>query len=146
MADIIELFNDFKTNIEKEQFLVKQHVAITQLMHQNKQLQQEIEHLKALLAQSSSLLPALSPVEKIIMTPEEALIEHQIELIRNRSFDRELTLEDTKKLDLLIKNKRLAKEQSTTIQGEFKKIDKKNFSDAELIQIVSTKKNTSENI
>ena len=135
MNNVIEIFNEFKTTVEKEQFITKQHTAITSLMAQNRKLSAEVDHLKELL-----LNVAQAPkVERIIITPEEALIERQIELINNRAFNQELTLEDTKKLDLLIKNKRLFQEQSTTIQGESKKLDKKQYSNAELILLASKK-------
>jgi hypothetical protein len=142
MSNVIELFNQFKSESEKEQFISKQHETIGHLMSKNRKQLEEIEHLKKLLVESTSLLNE-PKVEKIILTAEEALIEGQIEILKGRSYT-ELTLEDVKKLDLLIKNKRLAKEQSTTIQGESKKLDKKQYSNAELIQIVNTKKGSTD--
>lgn len=138
MSNVIQLFNEFKTVSEKEQFIAQQHATIGSLIAKNKQLIIEIDHLKKLLLDSTSML--VEPkVERVILTAEEALIEGQIEILKSRAYT-ELTLEDVKKLDLLIKNKRLAKEQSTTIQGESKKLEKKQYSNAELIQIVNTKK------
>lgn len=144
MGDIIELCNEFKTEMERTQFIAKQHQAILQLMAKNKQLESEIVHLKELLVNSTPLLVSDSKVERIIVTPEEALIERQIDMIQQRAYSTELTLEDTKKLDLLIKNKRLAKEQSTTINGESKKVEKKSLTKAELILIASQKSPTDE--
>jgi hypothetical protein len=137
MGNITEIFNEFKTKVEKEQFVKQQHDTITALMTKNAQLEQEVAHLKKMLVESVPLLPQENPVSKIILTPEEAVIESQIQIIQDRSYGQELTLEDVKKLDLLIKNKRLVKEQSTTIQGESKKVDKKQLSHAELILIAS---------
>lgn len=137
MGDVIEIFNEFKTKVEREQFLNSQHKTISTLIAKNTQLTQEVEHLKKMLLDSMPILSQENPVSKIILTPEEALIETQIQMIQDRSFNQELTLEDVKKLDILIKNKRLVKEQSTTIQGESKKVDKKNFSREDLIRIAS---------
>lgn len=142
MSDIIQLFNQFRDDVEKQQFLEKQHALILKLQKDNKNLQIEINHLKNLLTQSVPLL--MPEVVNVIVTPEEAVIDKQIELLQARGIDRELTLEDTKKLDLLIKNKRLVKEQSTTIQGESKKIDKRSVSNAELILIASKKEPSSD--
>lgn len=137
MGNITEIFNEFKTKVEKDQFVAKQHETIELLVEKNKQLSAEVEHLKKLLINSVPMLTQESSVSKIIITPEEAVIESQIQIIQDRSYNQELTLEDVKKLDLLIKNKRLVKEQSTTIQGESKKIDKKHYTNAQLITIAS---------
>lgn len=136
MGNIIELCNQFKTDVEKNQFLVKQHETILSLTNENKRLIEEVEHLKTLLVASA---PILNPTTRVILTPEEALIEQQIELIQNRSYNAELTLEDVKKLDLLLKNKKLSKEQNVSLQGESKKVDKKNYTNAELILLASSK-------
>lgn len=141
MSDISQLFSEFKTSVEKDDFIEQQHKTIDGLMRKNEQLQQEVSHLKQLLESTlQNVSTQLHPVERVIVTPEEALIDRQIEMIQHRAFDRELTLEDTKKLDLLIKNKRLAKEQSTTIQGKTKKYNNdKLISSKELIQLALNK-------
>lgn len=117
VKDIISMYKDATSDQEKQNFFIKQQELITTLLRDNKKLQAEIEHLKILLSQDDN-------VEKIILTPEECLLEHQIKLLQEKGLSRELTLEETKKLDLFIKNKRLAKEQSTVISGEVKKIEK----------------------
>jgi len=50
----------------------------------------------------------------LILTPEEELCEVQINNLNGISRERKLTLEEVKMLDLLIKNKRLIKKQSTS--------------------------------
>jgi hypothetical protein len=50
----------------------------------------------------------------LILTPEEELLEVQINNLNAISRERKLTLEEVKTLDLLIKNKRLIKKQSTS--------------------------------
>lgn len=54
-----------------------------------------------------------SKVIKLNLTPEEQICELQIQSLLRTSQVRDLTLEETKKLDLLIKNKRLYSGQST---------------------------------
>lgn len=132
MGNVLEIFNEFKTKVEKEQFLSKQHETISILLEKNKELTQEIIKLKQLLT--------TPVVERVILTPEEALIETQIQFIHERSYTTELTLEEVKKLDLLIKNKKIIKEQQNeiTIQAESKNLDKKDYSNIELIQLAST--------
>lgn len=77
---------------------------ITNLERENTALKKQVQELKHQLAQQS--LGHLT-------TPEELVCIEQIEVLRNRSAQRELSLEEVKKLDLLIKNLRLIKEQST---------------------------------
>ena len=50
---------------------------------------------------------------KMHVTPEEQIIDEQIRQLSQISNRGELTLEEIKKLDLLIKNKRLLNDQST---------------------------------
>ena len=47
------------------------------------------------------------------LTPEELICIQQIRILQNRSDQRELSLEEVKKLDYLIKNLRLIKDEST---------------------------------
>ena len=142
MAEVIELFNQFKTKMEKERFIEQQHNTILTLTAQKNKLQAEVDHLKELLLGSTQLLAPEQPVERIIVTPEEALIESQISILQNRSLGTELTLEDVKKLDLLLKNKNLIKASDPSIKAESKKVDKQSLSHAELIQIASIKQDS----
>lgn len=120
MSDIIDISNlnkEFKEEADKQKFLEVQTKTILELSKQNKQLQEEITHLKQLLSENSFN----PPVEKIIVTPEQALIDSQIDIIQTRSYLQELSLEDVKKLDLLLKNKFLIKKDSPeTIKGDSK--------------------------
>lgn len=114
MNDITVLYTEFKSETEKKQFLVSQHKTINELAKKNAQLEEEIKHLKELLTSTSPLIG--NPVEKIILTPEQALIDSQIDMIRDRSYGQELSLEDVKKLDILLRGKKLVKEESKTIE------------------------------
>jgi hypothetical protein len=139
MSDVITLFKEFKSDVEKQQFLESQQKTITLLVKENKKLIAEVEHLKDLLANSTQLINFEPKVEKIIVTPEEALLDRQINLIQQRGIDRELTLEDTKKLDLLLKNKNILKNHEKSIEVPTPK-KQPNLSKQELIQIALQKK------
>lgn len=75
-------------------------------------LQDENESLKSKLAtlQSNNL-----PTFGGRVSSEELICVEQIEMLRAKSIGRELTLEEVKKLDLLNKNLRLAREQATQV-------------------------------
>lgn len=108
MSNITAIFKEFKSEAERQAFIFKQHETISKLSSDNKKLQDEIEHLKYLLTQSVPLI-GNTPVEKVILTPEEGLLQSQIQLIQDRSYGQELSLEDVKKLDILLKNTELLK-------------------------------------
>lgn len=75
---------------------------------------------------------------KLILTPEEELLEMQINNLNAVSRERKLTLEEVKTLDLLIKNKRLIKKQSTS-NNEITLPP--NISDDELMRIAESVEN-----
>jgi hypothetical protein len=65
------------------------------------------------------------------MSVEERIILKQLEDLHDISFQRSFTLEDTRKLDLLIKNLRLIRSEAT----EMIDINSKDLSQDELIAI-----------
>lgn len=96
----------------------------------------EISHLKAMLfekvptvSQSGLLLP---------VSDEEEIAQIQINKLRDSARIRELTLDEVKRYDLLVKNKLLAQANSAT-KVEGKKLPA-NTSKTQLMQIAITKK------
>lgn len=119
--DIESLITDYKKS-ELKEYSKQQYLALQQATKKITELQEEIKHLQILLVSTTTLIQ--DNVEKIIVSPEEALIEHQINLLETqyRGTDKHLTLEDVKKLDLLIKNKKILQEQNKIIQGKSKPV------------------------
>lgn len=73
------------------------------------------EELEALRKENEELKKAVARFASLneTVTPEELICIEQIRILQNRSNQRELSLEEVKKLDYLIKNLRLIKERST---------------------------------
>lgn len=92
----------------------------------------EISHLKELLLGGG--VPLIIGEGLVASTPEEQLIQIQIQKIQSSAMVRELTLDEIKKFDLLIKNKNLIQERPTEIPGRAKSSAK---SKEELSQIAS---------
>lgn len=91
-------------------------------------LQEENASLKERLSnQAPSLLGGK-------VSTEEMICIEQLEMLRSKSIGRELTLEEVKKLDLLNKNLRLAREQATSVIDT---IEYQSMSAEELEQIAS---------
>lgn len=97
------------------------------LLEENKKLQLEINKLRDAAKPRS--------VSKLILSDEELIAQLQLERIKFKALEQELTLEEIKKYDLLVKNKRLA-EGNATVVADYKKLPE-NVSDEDLLQIAS---------
>lgn len=141
MSNIIKLkttdkeFNNIQELID---YSSAQYLALESAVKKIKILQEEVQHLQQLLASTTELIEEDSKVQKIIKAPELCIIEAQIDILQNRALQKELTLEEVKVLDLLIKNKALLSGEPTTVVGQRKK-NKSKYSEAELILIASDK-------
>lgn len=96
------------------------------LLEENKRLQEEINTLTS--SKQSKL--------KIDYSDEEIIAHMQLERLRMKAMEQELTLEEIKKYDLLVKNKRLSEDKST-INADYKKLPE-NIDDESLIQIAAS--------
>ena len=74
--------------------------------------------------------------ENPISNAEEMICIEQIDLLKQKSSSRELSLDEVKRLDLLVKNLRLIREQSTEVINT---TDYKNLGEAELVAIASSR-------
>ena len=93
-----------------QEFAVSQQHLIDKLTYENKRLQEKLSHLEQVLQQLQMVEGAVQRI-----TPEELICIEQINILHNRSSQRELTLDEVKRLDLLIKNLRLIREVSTQV-------------------------------
>jgi hypothetical protein len=71
------------------------------------ELTKEVKRLSDRLAKHEVV-----PVIKMHLTPEELICIEQINILKSKSSDRELSLDECKRLDLLIKNLRLIRNES----------------------------------
>lgn len=119
--------------------LEEHNVALQQMVNnlntQLTQKTQEIQHLMELLNKS---VPTIGEVSPIIPTDEEVIAEFQLKALKAAAMVRDLTLDEVKRYDLLVKNKRLAQGSPTTIDGQAKKLPA-NLDNSSLIQIASHK-------
>lgn len=120
LISIEELRKEFqqKTKIKDlKAFAEQQQAVIESLLFQNKNLLDKVSHLENMLLslQKSSVVMSISA--------EEMICIEQIEVLKSKSNGRELSLDEVKRLDLLIKNLRLIREQSTQV------IETKDYSD-----------------
>jgi len=134
MANIVTLYGEFPEVKSLVTYSNAQFVALKEAIDKIKKLEEEIAHLQQLLA-STTPLTETPKVEKIIKSPELVICETQIKILQNRALQKELTLEEVKIFDLLLKNMRLLMGDPTTIEGEKNKNLKLVYSDADLVKI-----------
>jgi hypothetical protein len=101
MSDIVNINKLQQEYLESKQFSTAQQELIDKLLEENAILKQKLSSLEHV---------ALSTIGS---SPEEIVCLEQIARLKERSHTRELSLDEVKRLDLLIKNLRLIKEQST---------------------------------
>lgn len=99
------------------------------LKKENRALRQTIDKL----LKQTEKTKALSNVIRLEMSPEQEILEVQIQNLRAISRERILTLEETKMLDLHIKNKRLLDDKST-VNADYKEVPK-GLTEEDLIEI-----------
>jgi predicted nuclease with TOPRIM domain len=130
----VKKIDDSPTRIKVlEDQLLKLGKFASQLKEMVAQRDQEIMHLKALLEKAVPLIGSASP---LFITDEEQIALQQMDRFKRISEERQMTLEEIKAFDLLVKNKRLAQKQPTMIPYTPEK--KKEPTQAELISIAET--------
>lgn len=79
----------------------------SKLMEQNSVLaeklldaEHKIKHLESLLTKH---VPVIGNMSKLIVSDEEAVVELQLRILRNHAIERELTLDEVKKFEILSK-------------------------------------------
>jgi len=95
-----------------QQFIESQQKVIEKLCKQIEVLKEKNEHLENVLKS------VVRPNMTIEVTAEELICIEQINIIKNRSSQRELSTDEVKKLDLLIKNLKLLRQESTVIMSK----------------------------
>lgn len=101
-------------SIEKE--LKATYKTIDKLLKDNKLKEEEISHLKSLLEKNVPVLIEDKKPQQLIqldLSPEEEIAEIQLNKLKESSKNRALTLEEARIYDLLVKNKRLSRKEST---------------------------------
>lgn len=106
-----------KSYLELEKKAIGLSQTIDQLLKAVDEKDKEISHLKEMLG---SMVPTIQTSDSIVspITDEELIADIQISKLKEAAKIRDLTLDEIRKFDLLVKNKRLAQGDPTTINGE----------------------------
>jgi tRNA A37 threonylcarbamoyladenosine modification protein TsaB len=118
---------------ELQNYANQQFLSLQEITKENQALKERVAHLEQLVQATTDL-----KVAAIKITNEQAICEIQIEKLRTKSFERELTLEETKRLEILIKSLYTIKEKSAgEINPEYTKLTD-SITIESLTQIAST--------
>lgn len=128
---IEEVGKEFKDLVELKEHCVTMFQALKTATEKLLKQEEEITQLQKLLGESVPILQA--PVVRIEKSHEELICELELEKLYNESRARTLTLEETKRLDLLVKNLHVAREKNIKT-AEVLKIPN-GYSEAKLIEM-----------
>ena len=132
MSDVIDIdvlkkeFAEKTKSKELKEFANSQQLLLERLVTENKALVSKVRHLEEML----KALP--TPRLQTDTQDGEVICMEQLSILRNKSANRELTLEETKKLDILVKSLKLLKEESS-VPAQY--LDLSNAEEAELVAI-----------
>lgn len=137
---VVDFVEKFKTIRDLQEFARAQFITLVQankridfLEIENKQLKEQIVFMKD---------REENGVQLITKSNEQDLCEIEIKRLKDTAFERALDLEETKRLDLLIKNLYLAKGKPKPSSGKSKKPSQ--ISEAELVLLASSSDGSSE--
>lgn len=131
LESITTLAGQFKTHTELQQYCDAQYITLQKAYERIQRLEGELTHLKSVLAST----PLTDNPVQIITSDEQSICEMEIQRLKETAMQRGLTLEETKRLDLLVKNLFLSKEQRKDLNVPFKNLS--NISRDTLIEIAS---------
>jgi hypothetical protein len=105
-VDIKVLGGKFKKG-ELQEYCNKLYISLQKSEERIKQLEFENDHLKELLSSTTPLVEnTFNP------TSEQQICEIQIELIKKQGMEKQLSLDDTKRLETLVKILKIIKEKA----------------------------------
>ncbi len=138
MESISKTIQQYKDFDSLQQFAEAQNKTIIQISKQVQKLKEERDHLKTLLESSVPLIKKEGEHvgEKFLTTAEEAICVMQLDKLRDISSARELTLEETRKVEVFSKVLAAVRNAPKTIE-----IKNKQMSSEELLALVESDDN-----
>lgn len=102
---IDEMANQFSTLTELREYCNSQYSVIIELNKKINKLEEENKHLQTLVEKATPLLLEQEGKLEVYknLSDELTICLIQIKILKDKSIDKELSFEDTKKLDILVK-------------------------------------------
>lgn len=137
VSNTIAQYKDFG---QLQEYAMAQEQTIIQLSKKNQRLQEEADHLKKLLESSVPLIQGEQKFsgDKFLTSSEESICVMQLEKLRDISVERELTLEEARRVEIFSKVLTISRNQPKTFEGK-----SKNQSTEELLKLAENNDNGS---
>lgn len=138
------MFEETKELSDLKAFSEAQQKTIVQLTKKVKQLEEERDQLKSQInapvpTPSSNIEPSGAIADKFLTSDQEAICRTQLMKLREIAFDREMTLEETKKVEIFSKILTSLENAPKTI-----KIDTKSMDNSDLMGLLEESLNDNE--
>jgi hypothetical protein len=121
-----KMLDEVKDMSELRVFSEAQQKTIIKLSKKNKELEEEVSHLKKLLeCQTPIIQTSEQPAslgEKFLTSDQESICRMELNKLKQTSFERELTLEEAKRVDIYSKILNVLENSPKTIKVETKSI------------------------
>lgn len=127
--NVIDYVYKLKSQSELREYVRAQFLTLLNANKRVEQLEAENRQLRERLTSLES-----AKVELVSRSPEQDLCEIEIRRLRDKAMGEALTLEETKRLDLLVKNLYLAKGKPTA-SLTIKSKNLENISEADLVRL-----------
>lgn len=138
-----KMLDEVKDMAELRVFSEAQQKTILKLSKKNKELEEEVSHLKKLLESQTPLIQtdtsAGLPAEKFLTSDQEAICRMELNKLKQNSFDRELTLEEAKRVDIYSKILNVLENSPKTI-----KVETKSIPSQDLMSLVQSEESSNE--
>lgn len=119
--NIIEIFGKMDTDEDKIAFCEAQFSVITSLNKQISQLKAEKAQLERLLKDAVPTVTVLPTKEEQILSEEQIICKDQLMMLKSISKDRELTLEECRKVEIyskiLFQTRDTSKKAKSSVEG-----------------------------
>lgn len=125
--------------IELQAYANAQYEALQDALKTIRKLENEVRHLKQILATTPLTNGEPTP---LIVSDGQIICEMEIQRLKEVSFKRGLTLEETKRFDLCVKNLQLIKDGNKDVVVPFKNLN--GLSHEALLEIASQPENIEE--
>lgn len=135
MSNIIDMFANLKSDDDRAKFVEAAFVTIKNLNKDVETLRAQNKHLESVIKESLPAIDGTIAKEDSIYSPEEQICIEQIKMLKGFSRDREVTIEEARKLDIYCKI--LLQKAGAAGKRSNPEVDKKSVE--ELLKIVEDK-------
>lgn len=132
---IEKMLSEYKTTVELQSFAEAQFKTIQELTKKVKRLEDENIELKKGFDGGGSLIKKEDAdfSKFLTSTDQETISKIQLNRLKEVSFERELTLEESKRVEIFTKILMMMEEKNKTLRVQSKRLD-----DAELLKLLET--------